>query len=422
MAARVIDFETYYTKDYSLSKMQTDEYILDPRFQIILVAVDDKWFSGTHTEIANFIRINTDPENDTFIAHNAIFDGFILTQILGIRPARWVDTLGMARAVLPELKSHGLAALAKYYDLVDKGTYVAGAIGKRREDLSFADISAYAAYCLHDVALTRALYDKLSPFFPPQELAILDMTVRMFTEPKLLLDAEALDAHHKAEIARKEELLTKCTADKSQLMSNPKLAEQLRALGVEPPMKISGRTGKETFAFAKADAAFTALLEHEDPNVQALVAARLGVKSTTAETRALRMLNTAQRGTGRFPVALNYWGAKTTGRLCLTGDTAIFVLRDGEILSILLPELRPEDLVWDGAFFVSHGGLADRGEQEIISYGGITGTPDHRVYCEEISEAIELRTAAERNYTLKTASTPPEYEVDTTCTIRFRSR
>jgi hypothetical protein len=205
-------------------------------------------------------------------------------------------------------------------------------------------------------------------------------------------------------------------------MSNPKLAEQLRALGVEPPMKISGRTGKETFAFAKADAAFTALLEHEDPNVQALVAARLGVKSTTAETRALRMLNTAQRGTGRFPVALNYWGAKTTGRLCLTGDTAIFVLRDGEILSILLPELRPEDLVWDGAFFVSHGGLADRGEQEIISYGGITGTPDHRVYCEEISEAIELRTAAERNYTLKTASTPPEYEVDTTCTIRFRSR
>jgi DNA polymerase len=96
-------------------------------------------------------------------------------------------------------------------------------------------------------------------------------------------------------------------------MSNPKFAAALRALWVDPPMKISNRTGKETFAFAKSDKEFTALLEHEDPAVQALVAARLGVKSTIAETRALRLLNTARRGRG-FPVMLNYWGAKTTGR------------------------------------------------------------------------------------------------------------
>lgn len=34
-----VDFETYYDKDYSLSKMTTEAYIRDPRFQIIGVGV-----------------------------------------------------------------------------------------------------------------------------------------------------------------------------------------------------------------------------------------------------------------------------------------------------------------------------------------------------------------------------------------------
>jgi len=33
-----IDFETYYAKDYSLSKLTTEEYIRDPRFEVIGVA------------------------------------------------------------------------------------------------------------------------------------------------------------------------------------------------------------------------------------------------------------------------------------------------------------------------------------------------------------------------------------------------
>jgi len=44
--------ETYYDKDYSLSKMQTDAYVKDPRFEVIGVTVCDGvlpplWFSGT---------------------------------------------------------------------------------------------------------------------------------------------------------------------------------------------------------------------------------------------------------------------------------------------------------------------------------------------------------------------------------------
>ncbi len=309
-----IDFETYYSPEYSLSKMQTDAYIYDPRFEIILVGVDGAWFSGTLEETKDWIYSVTNPAIDTFVAHHAAFDGFILSERLGIKPKKWIDTLSMARAVHPELKSHSLASLAKFFQLPDKKGYVTNAINKRRADFSRQELEAYADYCLHDVWLTQQIHRELDPLLPNSERAIIDMTIRMFTEPRLALDADILNACYKDEIQRKEELMQKASIDKSILMSNEKFAQALWGLGVEPPMKTSARTGKPTYAFAKSDKAFTALLDHVNPDVQALVAARLGVKSTIAETRALRMYETATRGRGLFPVMLNYWGAKTTGR------------------------------------------------------------------------------------------------------------
>ena len=71
-----------------------------------------------------------------------------------------------------------------------------------------------------------------------------------------------------------------------------------------PPMKTSPTTGKETFAFAKSDEAFKALLEHEDVRVQALVNARLGNKSTLEETRTQRFIDIAKRGLLPVPVKI----------------------------------------------------------------------------------------------------------------------
>ena len=41
MGVIVIDFETYYDKAYSLSKMTTEEYIRDEQFEVIGVAVKE---------------------------------------------------------------------------------------------------------------------------------------------------------------------------------------------------------------------------------------------------------------------------------------------------------------------------------------------------------------------------------------------
>jgi len=308
------DFETFYSKEFSLSKMQTDAYILDPQFEVIMVgiAVNDgpvEIYSGTETKEA-FEQY--DWENSAVRCHNTLFDGYILSEVYGIRPLLWMDTLAQGRMVNPHLPSHSLAALSKFYGLPAKGTAVHNMIGKRRAHMTIQELREYAEYCTHDVELCRALGNAMDPFTPMLEQTLIDMTIRMFTEPALVGDVDMMKSLYEEEIIRKQALIALVDVDKSVLMSNEKLAATMRSYGVTPPTKISARTGKTAYAFAKTDKDFIVLQDHDDPRIQGLVAARLGVKSTIAETRALRFWETAQRGP--LPVYLNFWGAKTTGR------------------------------------------------------------------------------------------------------------
>ena len=134
----------------------------------------------------------------------------------------------------------------------------------------------------------------------------------MFTQPTLQLDLPLLEQHLMEVKAKKEALLAKATADKETLLSNQKFAALLLSLGVDPPTKISPTTGKETLAMAKNDEGFKALAEHPDEQVQALVAARLGTKSTLEETRTERFIGIAKRGS--LPVPLRYYAAHTGDR------------------------------------------------------------------------------------------------------------
>lgn len=312
-----VDFETYYDREYSLSKMQTDAYVLDSRFEVIgvAVAVNDQaplWFSGTFRETYAWLHDNFHWANSAVRCHHTLFDGFILSQRFDIRPKLWMDTLAQGRMLRPYLPSHSLASLAKHFGLPDKGTAVHDAIGKRRAQFTDDELLHYAAYCVHDTDLCRHLGSHMDPYTPPLYARLIDMTVRMFTEPMFVGDADKMRELYDAEVKRKEELLALAETNREVIMSNDKFAEALEKLGVLPPKKISKTTGKETYAFAKSDKELTDLLEHPDGDVQALVAARVGTKTTIAETRALRFVHMADRGP--LPVFLNFWGAKTTGR------------------------------------------------------------------------------------------------------------
>ena len=313
MTILTVDFETYYSQQFSLSKITTEEYVRDSRFEAIGVSVkvDDEpaqWFSGTAKQTKAWLD-RFDWANSIAIAHNAMFDMAIMNWRFDIRPKRIVDTLSMLRALDGPDAGNSLARAVERYGLGVKGTEVVNALGKGRLDFTAEELARYGDYCINDVELTYELFKRIGEGFPPVEFRLIDLTIRMFSEPVLALDKAALEAHLETVKAHKETLMVKLNYEKADLMSNPKLAELLEFHGVVPPKKISPTTGKETFAFAKNDEAFKALLEHENDQVQAIVAARLGVKSTLEETRTERFIGISERGL--LPVPLRYYAAHT---------------------------------------------------------------------------------------------------------------
>jgi DNA polymerase len=313
-----IDFETFYSKDFSLSKMTTEAYIRSPEFEVIGVGVKVNkepavWYSGSN--VKGFLT-GLDYSDKAILCHHTAFDGAILSWHFGIKPKLWLDTLSMARPLHQLTVGGSLKALATYYGIGAKGEEVLQAIGKRKADFSPDELNRYGEYCKNDVELTYELFKKLSKGFPISELMVIDQTLRMYTEPVIELDVPTLQQHLEEVQTRKRSLLADMgvgiggdTAVREMLMSNPKFAAYLQSLGVEPPTKISLTTGKESFAFAKTDKGMTDLLEHPDDRVQAAVSARLGVKSTLEETRTESLIGVASRG--RLPIMLNYYGAHT---------------------------------------------------------------------------------------------------------------
>lgn len=312
-----IDFETYWDKDFSLSKMTTESYIRDPQFDVIGVSIkkDDgpiEWVSGDDQTIKQAL-LERGAQNDVCVAHNAAFDMAIMNWRYGIRPRVIVDTLSMARPITGLTVGGSLRALGEYFGIGEKGTEVYNTQGKHRKDFTPEELERYGRYCQQDVNLTYQLLQKLLPLSTAQEMYLIDLTIRMFTEPVLQLNAELLETHLEKVRAGKQALLDSVShGDRSAFMSNDKFAELLRAEGVEPPTKVSEKTGKTAYAFAKTDAGFQALLSHPNERVQALASARLGLKSTLEETRTQAFLDIARRGP--MPVMLNYYGAANTGR------------------------------------------------------------------------------------------------------------
>jgi hypothetical protein len=306
-----VDFETYYSREVGFAKQTTEEYIRDPQFHVVGVSVqvDDgkpDWFSGTMVETADYLK-QFDWANSLALAHNAVFDGAILSWHFDIKPKGWLDTLSMGRALHGTNVGGSLKVLAQFYGIGEKGTEVENALGLRRVDFSPEQLARYGEYCKNDTALTWELFGQMSKGFPAVELRLIDLTIRMFTEPALALDLQVLGDH--LESVKDTKALALGAFEKGDLMSNPKFAIMLQTAGAVPPMKKSITTGKETYAFSKTDEEFKALLEHENPAVQALVSARLGTKSTIEETRTERFIEIAKRGL--MPVPLRYYAAHT---------------------------------------------------------------------------------------------------------------
>jgi DNA polymerase len=319
-----LDFETYYAQDYSLTKFTTEEYIRSKKFEVIGVGVKlndgiTEWFSGSHIDTQKYL--STLPWNDSaLLCHNTLFDGAILAWRFGIKPKLYLDTLCMGRATNGVDVGGSLAYLAERYNLGKKGTEVVEAKGKQITGFSNSELALYGEYCKNDVELTYKLFQVLSSAFPEDELQLIDLTLRMFITPilevddALLIDRLEELKHDKLQLlgTLKEKLgCDNEEAVRKKLASNKQFAAVLKDFGIEPPMKESKTTGKQTYALAKNDTGFIELTEHEDPFIQQLAAVRLGTKSTIEESRIERFIDIGSRNKGMLPIPLKYYGAHT---------------------------------------------------------------------------------------------------------------
>jgi len=307
----VIDFETRWDrKEYTLSKLTTEQYIRDNLFKAFGCCIktygenDTVWV--THNNLpAAFDAI--DWSTTAVLAHNAQFDVAILSWVYGCKPAFIFDSLSMARALRGVEVGNSLAKLADEFGLPPKGQAVYSTDGLA--ELTPAIEKELADYCAHDTYLCEEVFKRLVKGFPAKELKLIDLTLKMFTNPVLQLDKEMLSAAIEEEKTKRGDLLSRLGVEESVLASNPQFGDLLRSLGVEPPIKVSKTTGEKALALAKNDALFQALLNSDNEDVALLCEARLAVKSTLERTRAQRFLDIAQRGS--LPVPLNYYGAHT---------------------------------------------------------------------------------------------------------------
>lgn len=365
-----LDFETFWDQDYTLSKLSTSEYVRDPRFKAQMLGI--KVGNGKTRIIpaakikAELAKINW--ATHALLAHNAQFDGFILSHCYGIHPVFLYDTLSMARGLHSNDIGAGLDEVSIFYGGHGKleGLDATKGVLNWGKEL----FTKTAIYCSNDVDEMVRVFKLMLPKMPADEIELIDLTCKMFCDPVLKVDIPRVEKELVRELAKREELMYAAVSPadwedagllkgKEKLLegkeremliikrvigSNEKFADLLRAENVEPPEKISpawmklskdereseeGLARKYAYAFAKDDIKFTDLpnqiedwgfdLEKPDQvklmvakqeRLQALVDVRIAVKSTTNVTRAERFLTAGANGMS-LPVGYAYYRAHT---------------------------------------------------------------------------------------------------------------
>jgi len=324
-----IDFETYYDKEYSLTKMTTLEYVRHPKFQVLgtAIAIDDGeayWVDGDKLP-------DLDWKNSRVVAHNMLFDGLVLTQHYGITVKHWCCTVAMARAMLP-IKPHTLKNVSSKLGL---GSKLDGlTVGATESDEKLIE------YAIQDVVLCRGIYNKLIPAFPDDELDIIHLTQKWGIDPILQLDLDRLTLSLISEINSRATIIEAGGIDEEILLSNKKFAEYLHKEKIRVPMKPleDGQSWPKP-ALSKGDPEFHACIA-DNPDYADVFAARLAAKSNIAIKRAQKMINIGKASPDqRMPMPLKYYGAHTGRWSGADGYNVQNLPRNSEIRkSIIAPD------------------------------------------------------------------------------------
>ena len=423
-----MDAESFYGKGCTLTVLNTFGYITHPEFTLHGwgVKLDDAatvWFDTTE-EALNYVDAEASKRElpIALLCHNTGFDGYILHHFEGWHPDLYLDTMGMSRGLFPT-ESASLEKLAERLWPNDQR------MRKGKELINFRDVTTDAIqrnpalqrsmtnYCVKDVDLTYAAFIRMEPHFPDQELELIELHIRMKCDPVFVIDVPRVQKCLDTAIAERAALIENSGVAESTLSSNAKFERWLEKHNIPVPMKPSPTqieadgTPKLIAALGKSDEGFHDL-RRLYPEHEAVWKGRVATKSVGEITRAERFIATAEQCEGLMPGCLTYFAAHT-GRSggCLTADTKITTLSYGEITEKPITAVLPEDLVWDGAAFVAHGGVVFSGIQEVIEYDGITATYNHIVFTEAGAEK-PISKAREDGDSIQVPRRPGQLDVD----------
>lgn len=329
----VIDFETFFDVDYTLSKMSTVEYIADPRFA----------FTGLGFEILNHLKANgpvfiPGPDvpwaikrlkklfgkafhNCTVVAKNCKFDILILLEKFGIHPPFIIDIEDLTRFYDSRM-SQKLKDLAPMFNLEAKGD-TKQFKGQHWEDM---DQQAMKEYNLGDIRDETALLQILLPTIsnPEIEIKLARHTLGMYLSPHFRLDYDLTgQLMHKMEHElRKTIRKSGHTAEEiSGTLSFTELLINALPKGESIPVK-AGKPGKNMIkllkqpgvvpAFAKTDEGFKQLLNHSDEKVRTLMQAKVASKSWPSHIKRIeKMIRSAKCSNDLLRIYLKYYGGHT---------------------------------------------------------------------------------------------------------------
>lgn len=359
MPVITLDFESYFdSKTYTLSKMSAIEYVRDPRFyaQMMGFRVDYNPVQVVeHDAIPETLSsLNLASPDTIVVGHNINgFDGLILSEVYGVRPACILDTMCMMRwCGLSRMMGESLKVMTHYFQCGEKKAGTVVSDGKRtKEEFAPAEWEFFKQYCAEDVQQTSDCAFKMFKYMTPDAVLFASITARMATEPALVLN-ENLLREYVAEVdanttkAREEiaHLFHFGTDDefKKAIRSAPTFCGMLRQLGVEPPMKLSeAKTAtkkaeleakaaqpgimadmaslalkNEAYkvyapSLSKQDIDFLNMQEHPDERVALLVRTRLENNSSIAKSRGEKLIKMASYNRP-LPVMLKAFHAHTS--------------------------------------------------------------------------------------------------------------
>ncbi len=318
----VIDFESYWDQDYTLSKQEwsTIEYVTSDKFEATGLGA-----RGTGRTIffdPEYIQVNLERLKKKFgnqleeivvVMQNAFFDALILKHHYNLVPKFILDTKQLS-SFLEARGPHNLRDMAEDYGLPAKGD-TNQFKGLHWKDMSVEQRDALGGYCGNDVEITETLFQKMLPMItnPELELPLMNHTTQLFLQKNFRFDFELAKELKKEMEEQADKVANELGHTRAEISGNISFLDLMtEALpsGEIVPMK-QGKKGPIP-AFAKDDGGMKALLDHSNIGVRKLAEARQAVKSWPLHIKRVKnMVNQSKASGGYFRVPLKYAGAHT---------------------------------------------------------------------------------------------------------------